>query len=404
MSATAAPLSGVRVLDMGWSWAGPYAGMILADLGAEVIKLESLARIDVLRRSAPFADEIADHERGGYYTACNRGKLSASLNLKHPDARELVLQLVEISDVVIENFAPRVLPQLGLGTDAMLGRCPRSIVLSMSGYGANGPEQDYLSYGDHLLHASGFAAITGAEADPDTKVGTFYGDPVGGMYGALAILMALEERERTGRGQRLELSQLEGLVSLIGEPLLRTSLGDVVPRSADKSTTMCPHGFYRCEGIDAWVAIAVRDDDDWHAFTQLLRAADIDPPDALHVADRLLLSDEIDAMVMAWVSNRSPWQVVDACQGAGVPAYPVQSARQLLWDEHLAARRFFAYVHHPVVGPSPLPGVTFRIGGEGARVRSPAPLLGEHNKYVFQHLLGMPDDVYAAACNERLIY
>ena len=159
-------LEGIRVLDMGWSWAGPYAGMILADLGAEVIKLESVHRIDILRWSGAFADGVRHYERSGYYTACNRGKKSVTVNLKNPNGRELVLRLVEHCDGVIENFAPRVLPGLGLGPDVLLERNPGAVIISMSGFGASGPERDQVSYGDHLLHASGFASITGS---PDAR-------------------------------------------------------------------------------------------------------------------------------------------------------------------------------------------------------------------------------------------
>lgn len=398
------PLAGVRVLDMGWSWAGPYAGMILADLGAEVIKLESQERIDVLRWSGAFADKVTHYERGGYYSACNRGKLSASLNLKHPKAPEMVLQLSKICDVVIENFAPRVLPLLGLKAETMVEQNKRLIVLSMSGYGATGPEREFVSYGDHLLHASGIAGLTGKNEDPPTQIGTFYGDPVAGMYGALAILLSLEDRERTGSGQILEFSQLEGLVSLIPDALLRAAMGKEVPRSGGRSEFTVPQGFYQCEGEDAWVSIGVRDDAEWEALAKILRTDGIEVPAAPCLADRQRLAEEIDGAIIVWAITRSPWQVVDELQAIGVPAYPVQSAPRLLWDDHLAERNFFPRVHHPIAGPGPLPGVTFRIAGDGARVRSAAPLLGQHNEYVFLELLGLNPDEYMAAIDDRLIF
>jgi crotonobetainyl-CoA:carnitine CoA-transferase CaiB-like acyl-CoA transferase len=388
------PLSGVRVIDMGWSWAGPYGGMILADLGAEVIKLESAHRIDILRWSGAFTDMVRHHERSGYYTACNRGKLSATLNLKDDAAKELLLRLVETADALIENFAPRVLPGLGLGADVLQARNPKLVVLSMSGYGATGPERDNLSYGDHLLHASGIASVTGHPDDPHTKIGTFYGDPVGGMYGALSIIAGLAERDRTGKGVRLELSQLEGLISLIPAHMLRASAGASEPRSADKVADMCPHGFYRCIGQDAWVSIAVRSDVEWDALRALLIAANVDAPIGETLAERKAEEDAIDAAVSAWTGQRSPWEVVRACQAHGIAAYPVQSAPRLLYDDHLHAREFFQWVNRPINGPGPIPGVTFRIAGGGSAVRGYAPLLGEHNDYVWRDVVGLPEDEY----------
>ena len=387
-------LSGVRVLDMGWSWAGPYAGMILADLGAEVLKLESAGRIDILRWSGAFADGLRDFERSGYYTACNRGKRSFTLDLKHEQARETVLDLVARCDVLIENFAPRVLPSLGLSAESLRARNPRLIVLSMSGYGATGEESEFLSYGDHLLHASGFSSITGDAADPPTKLGIFYGDPVGGMYGALAVISALRHRHARGEGCHLELSQLEGLTSLIPTSFLRRSAGEHLARLNDKSKDHAPHGFYRCAGVDAWVAIAVRGDAEWAALRSELSSAGIDVPALATAAERLDATAVCDAILSRWTLGLSPWQVTTACQRMGIAAYPVQSAPRLLFDDHLAARAFFPIVNSPIAGPGPIPGVVFRTSGDGARVRGYAPLLGEHNEYVYREILGLSEVQY----------
>lgn len=397
------PLSGVRVLDMGWSWAGPYAGMILADLGAEVIKLESSTRVDVLRWSGGFSDEVRSYERSGYFGACNRGKKSSAINLKHPDARQILLDLVAQSDVLIENYAPRVLPGLNLGYDVLSERNPKLVMLSMSGYGSSGPERDFISYGDHLLHGSGFAAITGEEGDPDTKIGIFYGDTVGGMYGALAILAGLREVECTGKGSHLELSQLEGLVSMLPVSMLRVGIDDPMPRRADKSPNKAPHGFYRCEGTDAWVSLSVRTDNEWTALAGVMARDGHEVPRADGLAARLAQQESIDEVITAWTTSRSPWQVTEALQAVGVPAYPVMSARGVLNSDHLREREFFPIVRHRISGPSPIPGVTFRFAGDRARVRGPAPLLGEHNEYVYRELLGMSEERFESGLASGLI-
>ena len=398
-------LSGVRVLDLGWSWAGPYAGMILADLGAEVLKLESLGRIDILRWSGAFADGIRHHERSGYYGACNRGKRSFQLNLKHPNAREIVLQLVEQSDVLIENFAPRVMESLGLGRDVLLERNPRLVALSMSGYGSSGPERDYVSYGDHLLHASGIASLTGEEDDPHTKIGIFYGDPVAGMYGALGILAGLHERDRIGRGAHLEFSQLEGLVSLIPGAVINQSVGLQPKRYGTRHPEFHPHGFYRCVGYDTWVAISVRSDGEWEQFRNLLLADGITSQGPHETTpERLQHRDAIDAAVSEWTATRSPWEATAACQGLGIAAYPVLSAPALLRSNHLQHRSFFTYLDRAIVGPGPVTGPVLRTPARRSQVRSPAPLLGEHNRYVYREILGMSPEQIEQATKEQLIH
>lgn len=378
----------LRVLDMGWSWAGPFAGMILADLGADVVKLESATRIDILRWSGAFAENIRDHERSGYYTACNRGKKSVALNLKHPDARQIVLDLVAHFDILIENFAPRVMADLGLSIEELHAANPNLVVISMSGYGANGPERDFTSYGDHLLHASGIASLIGEPEDPHTKIGIFYGDPVGGMYAALAAMLAVRQVECTGKGTHLELSQLEGLTSLIPAQFLRASTGQSPERSAHHSPTMHPHGTYRCQGEDSWVSLAVTDDAAWTRFIGVLGACGERLPAAATLAERIERRAEIDEVIGTWTAGRTAWEVTHALQSARIAAYPVQSAPRLLWDDHLHARGFFNFVHRPVVGPGPIPGPIFTASDGSSRVRGYAPFLGEHNGPVYGKLLG----------------
>lgn len=397
------PLADIRVLDLGWTWAGPYAGMILTDLGAQVVKVESGTRIDVLRWSGAFADGVRHHERSGYYTACNRGKRSVTINFRHPEGRRLVLELAALSDVALENFSPDVLPRLGLGWEQLSAVNPRLVMLSLSAYGSSGPERDYVAYGDHLLYASGMTAVTGHPDDPPTPIGTFYGDPVAGMYGALAVLGALSERDRTGKGQHLECAQVEGLLSMMPGAFAAEGAGSGLPRLVDKSPDMAPHGFYRCAGDDAWVAIAVEDDMRWAALRLLMARSDVEAGELPTLAARKGHEAEVDAAVSAWTSTRSPWQVTMACQEAGIAAFPLMSSPRLLWDHHLHSRDFFSWVAHPVAGPGPIPGVVFKVGHGGARVRAPAPLLGQHNEEVFIDLLGLDRHRYEALVEDGAI-
>jgi crotonobetainyl-CoA:carnitine CoA-transferase CaiB-like acyl-CoA transferase len=383
------PLDGVRVLDFGWTWAGPYCGMILTDLGADVIKIETSLRVDMLRLSGSFSDRVRHHERSGWYSATNRGKRSITINLQHPEGHRLALDLVAVSDAAIENFSPRVMPGLGLGWDDLSKVNPRLVLLSLSAYGATGAERDYVAYGDHLGYASGLASVIGYPEDGPTPINTFYGDPVAGMYGALAILAALEERDQIGTGRHLEYSQVEGLLTMMPESIMRRSAGEVVQRTGDKSPTMCPHGFYRCLGDDAWVAIAVQDDTRWSALRSLLRESGVDAPEFATFAERVGREAEIDGLVSAWVAELSPWQVTNACQALGVAAYPMMDSARLFRDKHLHDRDFFQWVMHPVSGPGPVPGVVFRVGDDGARVRGAAPVTGQHTEEVLAEVLGL---------------
>lgn len=383
------PLSGVRIIDFGWTWAGPFCGMILRDLGADVIKIESNRRLDMLRLSGAFADGVAHHERSGWYGATNRGKRSVTVDLKHPEGRKLVLDLVRVSDAGIENFSPRVLPELGLGFADLSRANPRFVLLSLSAYGSSGPEMDYVAYGDHLGYASGLASVIGHPDDGPTPINTFYGDPVAGMYGAIAIVATLEEREATGRGRHLEYAQVEGLLTMIPGPFIEKGAGTAPARLGDKSPIMAPHGFYRCAGDDAWVAIAVEDDGVWASLASVLTEAGGDVSGFETFPDRKRSEGRLDAEVSAWTATLSPWQVTYVCQSVGVAAFPLMDAARMLRDAHLRERAFFEWVTHPVAGPGPLPGVVFRIGDGGARVRGPGPLMGEHNDEVFLDLLGL---------------
>ena len=199
--------------------------MILTDLGADVIKIETSRRLDMLRLSGAWADGVRDPERSGWYSATNRGKRSITIDMKHPEGRRLVMDLVAISDAAIENFSPGVLGRLHLGWEELSAANPAIVLLSLSAYGATGPERGYVAYGDHLGYASGFASVIGHPDDGPTPINTFYGDLVAGMYGALAIVAALKQARQSGKGCHLEYSQVEGLLTMMPGPIITRSSG-----------------------------------------------------------------------------------------------------------------------------------------------------------------------------------
>lgn len=380
------PLAGLRVVDLGLSWAAPFCGMLLADLGADVIKIESSARLDLLRFSGAFTHGVRHWENSGWFIATNRGKRSVTLNLKADEGRDTLLALVRDADVLLENFAPRVMRGLGLAAEVLLEVNPRLVVISMSAYGATGPEANYTAYGDHVMHASAFASITGHPDDPDTRIATFYGDPVGGLFAALRAVASLASGEV---GVQHDLSQMEALTAMMPAEVARASAGEPRQRTADKSPDMSPHGFYRCQGHDEWVAIGVRSDDEWHAMRSVLVGAGFDAPVAATLVGRKAVESELDQLVSAWTASRSPWTVTDELQAVHVPAFPVYSADHLLKDPNLAGRDFYQWIDRRPTGPTILTGPIFRFDRDGARVTGPAPRLGEHNHEVLVGELGM---------------
>jgi len=257
------PLSGVRIADFTWVWAGPFATLQLAHLGAEVIRIESQNRLCVTRRIPPFADGQGGVNRSGYYNQFNQGKLSLSLNFKQPEALEIAKKLVAVSDIVSENFATGVMDKLGLGYEELKKIKPDIIMISMSGYGAVGPESSYVSYGPAQAPLSGLSSLTGFPDFPPMHVGFSYGDPNGGSHGAFAILAALMHRARTGEGQYIDMSQLETSIALLGEGLLAQVMnGAPPPRIGNRDPYMAPHGLFHCQGDDRWVSIVVANEDE----------------------------------------------------------------------------------------------------------------------------------------------
>lgn len=380
---TTGPLAGLRVIDLGLSWAGPFCSALLSDLGADVIKVESSQRIDILRWSGAFHEGIRDYESSGWFHATNRGKRSVALNLKTARGRELFLSLVTEADVLVENFAPRVMASLDLGVDVLLEANPDLVMMSMSGYGATGPEKNFIGYGDHLMHASGFASVTGHPDDPDTKMSTFYGDPVGGLLGAIRVLASLFGRDL---GRQHDLSQVESLIAMMPADVVRASVGASRPRSADKHPDMAPHGFYRSRGTDSWVTVAVRSDEEWQVLRELMLADGVEVPALVTLADRKADEAGLDAAMQAWTRRLTAWQVTDLLQGKAIAAFPAYSSDHLLKDPNLAARGFHTWVTRPFSGTSVLPGPLFTMSDDGCQVRGPAPLLGQHSVEVLAEI------------------
>ncbi len=392
------PLEGIRVVDFTWVWAGPFATLQLAHLGAEVIRIETTTRVCVTRRIPPFADGQAGPNRSGYYNQYNQGKASICLNLKHPEAREIAKKLVAVSDVVAENFAAGVMDKMGLGYEALKQVKPDIIMIAMSGYGAIGPERSYVSYGPAQVPLSGLSSLTGFPDFPPMHVGFSYGDPNGGLHGAFAVLAALLHRARTGEGQFIDLSQWETSVVILGEGLMDQVMnGTQPPRMGNRDPYMAPHGLFRCQGEDRWVSIAVASDDEWRRLCQGMGHPHLaDDPRFATLAARKQQEDELEALISAWTATLTAEEVTGRLQAVGVAAFPALTNKELAEDPHLQARGYFVELLHPEVGVRRHAGVPWVFSDTPCRVRRPAPLLGQDTADVLQRLLGYAAEDIAA--------
>jgi benzylsuccinate CoA-transferase BbsF subunit len=385
----ALPLSGIRIADFTWVWAGPFATLQLAHLGAEVIRIETQSRVCVTRRIPPFADGQPGPNRSGYYNQYNQGKASISLNLKHPEALEIARKLVAVSDVVAENFAAGVMDKMGLGYEALTKIKPDIIMIAMSGYGAVGPESAYVSYGPAQVPLSGLSSLTGFPGFPPMHVGFSYGDPNGGLHGAFAILAALLHRARTGEGQYIDLSQWETSVAVLGEGLMEQVMNGAPPRMGNRDPYMAPHGLFRCQGDDRWVSIAIANEEEWHGLGAGMGRPELatDPRFASQAA-RKRHEDELESVISAWTETLTAEEVAARLQAAGVAAFPALTNKELAMDPHLRNRGYFVELPHPEVGIRQHAGAPWVFSDTPCQVRRPAPCLDQDTDEVMQRVLG----------------
>jgi len=387
---TTGPLTGIRVADFTWVWAGPHATLQLAHLGAEVIRVEALHRPCVTRLLPPWPDGVPGLNRSGYFNQFNQGKRSIAVDLKTPDGLDIAHRLVARSDVAAENFAAGVMDRLGLGYETLRALNPRLVMIALSGYGATGPERQFVSYGPAQVPLSGMSSLTGYRGAPPMHVGISYGDPNGGVHGAFAVLAALWHRERTGEGQYVDLSQWETSMAVLPEGLMDAAMNGTAPeRNGNRDPEMAPHGIFRSAGDDRWIAIAIRDDREWRTLAVLMGqpglAAD---PRFATLAARHANEDALESLVATFTATRSAEDLTEMLQGAGLAAFPAMSNRDLHDDAHLAARGFFVELEHPEVGVRRHLGIPWRMTETPCAVERPAPCLGEATDYVLGEVLG----------------
>jgi crotonobetainyl-CoA:carnitine CoA-transferase CaiB-like acyl-CoA transferase len=390
-------LAGVRVVELGGFAAGPAIGKHLADHGAEVIRIESRKRPDGFRTNyPPYAGNRPGLERAGMFAITNNNKLSITLNLKEPRATELAARLIVGADVVVENFTPGTMDRLGLGHRAMSRFNPRLVMLSTCNQGASGPHAGRAGFGTHLTALSGFTHLTGW---PDRAPALLWGpfiDYIAVAYGAVAVLAALEERERTGHGCHLDLSQYETGLQFMAPVIAQHHAAGAVPsRAGNRDQVAVPHGVFPCAGTERWCAISVHGDEEWRRLRSALGSpAWAQDPALDSAAGRRAGEDSIEACLAAWTSARTREEVVERLRAAGVHVAPVNDMADVLADPQLVHRSAFRHLVHTEIGPHSVPGPAFELPATPSSIDQPAPLLGEHTRYVLTSILGLdPDEV-----------
>ena len=380
------PLAGIRVVECGEAYAVPHLTRLLADLGAEVIKLESCSRPDVVR-VWPFPGNRAGDEfwnRGGVFNEPNRNKRGITLDLRTMEGVALFKRLIAGADVFCENYTPRVMAQLGLAYDDLVAVKPDLVMLSSTGYGHGGPWRDYTAWGFTIEPTAGICDLVGRADGPPLRTGIAYVDMPAAAVGAVAVLAALRGRDRSGRGRWIDLSQYEVGAAFIAEAPVAAGFGRPVRRDGNRHPAHAPQGVYRCAGSDRWVGLTVRSDAEFAALAGVIGdAALVDDPRYATAEDRRVGAESLDARIEMWTRGRTAEEAADSLGGARLPAAVVMTVRDLLLDPHLRARGYWeAATHRPEcgdLGTRIYPGMAVRLHGTPGRIRTPAPMLGEHN-------------------------
>ena len=402
-----APLKNIRVLDLSRVFAMPFAGANLADLGAEVIKIDTCQAqfMDTTRTiTGPFPDNepgVYWWEQGGTFQNLNRGKRSLTLDLRSAESQEIIKELVRVCDVVLENFTPRVMERFGLDYENLRAYKPDLIMVSNTGYGHSGPWSNFGAMASALEPTHGTGAFMGyMEEGPDgrlsegqipNKMGNSYSDFLATWTALSSLMAALLCRARTGRGQWIDLAMYQTGTTTIGAGLLDYRYnGRRTLRIGNRHPVWSPHGVYQCEGTDQWVAIAVRTDDEWRAICRTIGRpeliSDLRFADSI---DRRRYQEELDQIISDWTTQHTSYHAMNTLQGAGVPAGAILNAKQALTDPQYRDRGFFESVHNPPelgLRAKGYVGRAWKFSDSETGIKGPAPRLGEANDYVLKRL------------------
>lgn len=396
------PLEGIRILDLTAWWSGPLCTSYLGAQGAEVIKIESIQSPDGFRYTVAPPGEANWWELGPQWNSTNHNKFDLTLNINDPEGKKLFKDLVAKSDVVIENFSARVMENFGLTYEVLQEVNPKIIMMSMPAYGKTGPYRDQPGFAFTFEILSGIAQVNGyRDGNPSIIAGAT--DPIAGFHAAYALLAALDYRERTGKGQFIEVPQVEACLNLMGQPLSDVSLnGRNWGRMGNRHLNMAPHGVYRSKGEDSWVAIAVTNDEEWQKFCEVIGNPTLVNDERFRtLAVRCEHQDELDRLVESWTSQFGHYEAAELLQRAGISAGPVLAVDEMEKDPFLQG--MFQEMTRELSGTHLFPSWPVKFSGERVQHHSPAPLLGQHNEYVLKDILELSDEQFESLKQREII-
>ncbi len=413
---TRLPLEGIRILETADVWAGPYTCSLLGDMGAEVIKVESIQRMSTrgqtLRppKDAPgYVDKNPGErpwERASVFNGINRNKLGITLNLKDPDGVKLYKSLVKVSDILVENYATGVLDNLGVGYEVLRQINPGLIMISMPLFGSTGPYKNYRGNGGTCDPVTGHTLLRCYEDNDPYYIGqTVHTDAVSSTTAVFAVLTALFYRRRTGVGQYLDLAHSEGIMPHLGEAIMDYTMnGRVAQSTGNRGVTNAPQGCYRCKGDDRWVTIAVTNDKEWTLLQEAMGNPAWAKADKFQDAlSRLENQDELDKHIEEWAIEKDHYEAMHLLQELGVPSGTVIDHAEAYADPHIRARGFFEKVTHREAGTHEYAGNPWKLTKTPASIRIPATCLGEYNKEVLCGLLGLSADELQSLEDKQVI-
>jgi CoA:oxalate CoA-transferase len=379
------PLAGLKVLDLTRVLAGPYCTMVLADLGAEVVKVEVPGVGDDARHFGPFVGS-----ESAYFMSLNRNKESITLNLKDERGRELFLALLESFDVLVENFRPGTMEKLGLGYERLAQSHPRLVYAAASGFGHTGPYRLKPAYDVVVQGMGGIMSITGHPGGPPTRVGASIGDITAGLFTAIGILAALRAREETGKGQMVDVAMLDCQVAILENALARYEVSGQVPgRIGNRHPSITP--FTSVASSDGYLILAIGNDALWEKFCRLVGRGDLwADPEFRTNHDRTENWGRLEPLLAEVFAGRTTAEWLALLEGAGIPCGPINGIDQVVEDPQVLAREMVVQVEHPVAGPLKMAGCPVKLSGAPRQwLRRPSPLLGEHTEQVLRQALGM---------------
>lgn len=391
-----APLTGVRVLDLTQAWIGPFATLLLADLGAEVVKIESHRRPDIWRTvsTRPLAFDtahVAPPNRSWAFNSVNLNKRNLTLDLRSPEGKDLFLQLVRDADVVAENFTPTVMDNFGLAYPTLREVKDDIVMLSSSGFGKTGLWSLFKTNGSAIEALAGWDSLHAYHDSDPLLMGFYQADAIDGFQMAAMILVCLVRRQLTGKGDAIDAAMLDASVGYLGELLLQAQVGDAPKAFGNRSLRMAPHGVFPCAGEDRWIAIAASDEAAWEALAE---AAGLKDGRYATLEGRRRFEDEIEAQLAMWTRRSDADALMQQLQGLGVAAGVVRGVREGLDDPHLTARGWFRELIHPDLGRQKYNGAVWRFADAEVGPQSPPPRLGEHSDALLRDLLGLrPDEI-----------